>query len=173
MNTLGQGSLGISLNNHIISEMSCIAPSEIHQRNSHPCIYSSCPTPALRPFGSQSTWVWLGTIYLVSMDRIWWVLIICNFQLKKSSLLSNANKMNSSCLDADSNYKKLMRPSGQLVQRTWSETKIHASDELQPAVSQRSDTGDFRKPRQKRGEGWENWEIKEWQKACNLKKRAV
>lgn len=114
MNTQGQGSLGIPLNNHIISEMSCIAPSEIHQRNSHPCIHSSCPSPALRPFGSQSTWVWLGTIYLVSMDRIWWVLIICNFQLKKSSLLLNANKMKSSCLDADSNYKKLMRPSGHL-----------------------------------------------------------
>lgn len=122
---------------------------------------------------ASQTWVWLGTIYLVSMDKIWWVLIICNFQLKKSSLLLNANKMKSSCLDADSNYKKLMRPSGQLVQRTRSETKTHASDELQPAVSQRSDTGDFRKPRQKRGEGWENWEIKEWQKACNLKKRAV
>lgn len=114
MNTQGQGSLCISLNNHIISEMSCTAPSEIHQRNSHPCIYSSCPSPALRPFGSQSTWVWLGTIYLVSMDRIWWVLIICNFQLKKSSLLLNANKIKSSCLDADSNYKKLMRPSGHL-----------------------------------------------------------
>lgn len=129
MNTQGQGSLGISLNNHIISEMSCIAPSEIHQRNSHPCIYSSCPSPALRPFGSQSTWVWLGAIYLVSMDRIWWVLIICNFQLKKSSLLLNANKMKSSCLDADSNYKKLIRPSGHL-----NVSKEHGLSEPKPML---------------------------------------
>lgn len=72
-----------------------------------------------------------------------------------------------------------MRPSGDLVKRTWSErAKTPASEELQPAVSQKSDTAyretlESTDTNEERTVRAERQRKEDGQEVCNLEKRAV
>lgn len=87
--------MGIHLNVHIISEMSSVAPGEIYQSVSHPCVYSSYSCPALklaRSTAIQICWPGFDQNDIFSLLEGFDSLIIRDLKWRKSSLLLHANK---------------------------------------------------------------------------------